>query len=229
MDKEKYKYKIDTHVHSKSSDGDLDIFELLDLAEKRGMCALVLTDHFRIDTPSYFHNKGVLYHFRNKLKNRINIFVGAEIDSPFYHLNIFGDRAIVQYYKNINKLNYFHKKQMINEWIDLFIKTVKREEKSNAKIESVVIVNHPDAYYFEKYNKKVYRRFLSIIKHVEFSYDFNAINSEFHYFDGKKIISTSDAHYNEVGKRHILLEQKPKTIEELMHLLKGNKFYNPFI
>lgn len=216
------KFKIDLHVHSTASDGSCDLLELLETAKQKGLCALCITDHFRSTTPSFFQTKGLLYCLRHKLENEIPIFIGVEIDSPFGHLCLWGNKAIKQYF---NKIQFFE--QNINNikiWTDEFISCIFREEKTKAKLNSLVILNHPGelAVDIEKI-KRIPKNFISVLRVTELpkSEEANNILSKFNI----KFISTSDAHSkNKLGSSYIYLDKQPKTVDELIFILKSKKF-----
>ena len=93
--------RIDMHCHSTSSDGSLNVWELLELSTKVGLGGLVLTDHCSPNN-SFYTNRVVVKTLRDMSLLKVPVIVGSEIKTPYGEFLLFGKKACSQWnqYKN---------------------------------------------------------------------------------------------------------------------------------
>jgi putative hydrolase len=82
-------YDVDFHIHTDFSDGEGSVREVLEFAQKKGLRAIAITDHFEPEEASLEQEKKkLLEHFKqideiSKLYN-LKVYKGCEVEATFH-------------------------------------------------------------------------------------------------------------------------------------------------
>ena len=114
---------VDLHCHSTSSDGSLNIWELLELSAKVGLGGLVLTDHCSPNN-SFYTNRVIVGTLKDMGLLKIPIILGSEINTPYGEFLLFGRKACSQWNQCKDSLLQVNKNFGVSAYWEMFKKYV---------------------------------------------------------------------------------------------------------